>query len=56
MNIVRDFSPIRRSLLDEPTLGLDVGASREVRRFVRSWWMMTPRARSCYHTLHGGGR
>lgn len=38
MNIVRGFLTDPDVLfLDEPTLGLDVGASREVRRFIRSW-------------------
>jgi len=38
MNIVRGFMTDPDVLfLDEPTLGLDVGASREVRHFVRSW-------------------
>ena len=38
MNIVRGFMTDPDVLfLDEPTLGLDVGASREVRRFVREW-------------------
>jgi ABC-2 type transport system ATP-binding protein len=38
MNIVRGFLTDPDVLfLDEPTLGLDVGASREVRRFVRRW-------------------
>jgi ABC-2 type transport system ATP-binding protein len=38
MNIVRGFMTDPDVLfLDEPTLGLDVGASREVRRFIRSW-------------------
>jgi ABC-2 type transport system ATP-binding protein len=38
MNIVRGFLTDPDVLfLDEPTLGLDVGASREVRRFVRHW-------------------
>jgi ABC-2 type transport system ATP-binding protein len=38
MNIVRGFMTDPSVLfLDEPTLGLDVGASRDVRRFVRQW-------------------
>lgn len=38
MNIVRGFMTDPAVLfLDEPTLGLDVGASRDVRRFVRQW-------------------
>jgi ABC-2 type transport system ATP-binding protein len=38
MNIVRGFLTDPRVLfLDEPTLGLDVGASRDVRHFVRRW-------------------
>lgn len=38
MNIVRGFLTDPQVLfLDEPTLGLDVGASREVRRFIRRW-------------------
>ncbi len=38
MNIVRGFLTDPRVLfLDEPTLGLDVGASRDVRRFIRDW-------------------
>ena len=38
MNIVRGFMTDPDVLfLDEPTLGLDVGASREVRQFIRSW-------------------
>lgn len=38
MNIVRGFMTDPDVLfLDEPTLGLDVGASREVRTFIRQW-------------------
>jgi ABC-2 type transport system ATP-binding protein len=38
MNIVRGFLTDPQVLfLDEPTLGLDVGASRDVRAFVRKW-------------------
>lgn len=38
MNIVRGFMTDPDVLfLDEPTLGLDVGASRDVRRFIRKW-------------------
>jgi ABC-2 type transport system ATP-binding protein len=38
MNIVRGFLTGPQVLfLDEPTLGLDVGASRDVRGFVRRW-------------------
>jgi len=38
MNIVRGFMTDPQVLfLDEPTLGLDVGASREVRHFIRGW-------------------
>ncbi len=38
MNIVRGFLTDPDVLfLDEPTLGLDVGASRDVRTFVRKW-------------------
>lgn len=38
MNIVRGFMTDPNVLfLDEPTLGLDVGASREVRNLIREW-------------------
>lgn len=38
MNIVRGFMTDPEVLfLDEPTLGLDVGASRDVRAFIRQW-------------------
>jgi ABC-2 type transport system ATP-binding protein len=38
MNIVRGFLTDPDVLfLDEPTLGLDVGASRDVRQFIRHW-------------------
>jgi len=38
MNIVRGFLTDPQVLfLDEPTLGLDVSASRDVRRFIRQW-------------------
>ncbi len=52
MNIVRGFLTDPEVLfLDEPTLGLDVGASRDVRRFIRSWVDEDP-SRSLLLTTH----
>jgi ABC-2 type transport system ATP-binding protein len=52
MNIVRGFLTEPDVLfLDEPTLGLDVGAARDVRRFVRSW-IDTNHARTLLLTTH----
>src|SRR5512140_2366061 len=52
MNIVRGFLTDPEVLfLDEPTLGLDVGASRDVRRFIRHW-MEEDRERSLLLTTH----
>jgi ABC-2 type transport system ATP-binding protein len=52
MNIVRGFMTDPDVLfLDEPTLGLDVGASREVRRFVREWVDLDP-SRTLLLTTH----
>ena len=52
MNIVRGFLTDPEVLfLDEPTLGLDVGASREVRKFVREWVDANPR-RTLLLTTH----
>jgi ABC-2 type transport system ATP-binding protein len=43
MNIVRGFLTDPQVIfLDEPTLGLDVGASRDVRYFVRDWLKAQP--------------
>src|SRR3990172_5972799 len=52
MNIVRGFITNPSVLfLDEPTLGLDVGAAREVRSFIRAW-MERDRARTILLTTH----
>jgi ABC-2 type transport system ATP-binding protein len=52
MNIVRGFLTDPEVLfLDEPTLGLDVGASREVRRFVQQWVQEDPK-RTLLLTTH----
>jgi ABC-2 type transport system ATP-binding protein len=52
MNIVRGFLTDPEVLfLDEPTLGLDVGASRDVRMFVRSWMNERP-SRTVLLTTH----
>ncbi|HEX7879835.1 MAG TPA: ABC transporter ATP-binding protein [Candidatus Eisenbacteria bacterium] len=52
MNIVRGFLTDPEVLfLDEPTLGLDVGASRDVRDFVRRWMAEDPR-RTLLLTTH----
>jgi ABC-2 type transport system ATP-binding protein len=52
MNIVRGFLTDPQVLfLDEPTLGLDVGASRDVRHFIRQWLDADP-ARTLLLTTH----
>ncbi len=52
MNIVRGFMTDPQVLfLDEPTLGLDVGASREVRLFIREW-LEEDRSRTLLLTTH----
>ncbi len=52
MNIVRGFITDPRVLfLDEPTLGLDVGAAREVRGFLRTWMERDP-GRTILLTTH----
>ena len=52
MNIVRGFMTDPDILfLDEPTLGLDVGASRDVRAFIRKWMDENP-TRTLMLTTH----
>ena len=52
MNIVRGFMTDPNVLfLDEPTLGLDVGAAREVRALIREW-LDEDKARSLLLTTH----
>jgi len=52
MNIVRGFLTDPQVLfLDEPTLGLDVGASRDVRELIRSW-LDEDKARTLLLTTH----
>ncbi|MGH2523098.1 MAG: ATP-binding cassette domain-containing protein, partial [Anaerolineales bacterium] len=52
VNIVRGFLTDPEVIfLDEPTLGLDVGASRDVRRFVRDWLAERP-GRTVLLTTH----
>src|SRR5512140_2073597 len=52
MNIVRGFLTDPQVLfLDEPTLGLDVGASRDARRLIRSW-LDEDRKRTLLLTTH----
>jgi ABC-2 type transport system ATP-binding protein len=52
MNIVRGFLTDPQVLfLDEPTLGLDVGAARDVRHFIRQWVDLDP-TRTLLLTTH----
>jgi ABC-2 type transport system ATP-binding protein len=52
MNIVRGFMTDPEVLfLDEPTLGLDVGAARDVRSFIRDW-MNEKKDRTILLTTH----
>jgi len=52
MNIVRGFLTDPAIIfLDEPTLGLDVGAGRDVRQFVRNW-MAEAKGRTVLLTTH----
>jgi ABC-2 type transport system ATP-binding protein len=53
MNIVRGFMTDPRILfLDEPTLGLDVSAARDVRQFVRKWVDENNQQRTILLTTH----
>jgi ABC-2 type transport system ATP-binding protein len=52
MNIVRGFLTDPEVLfLDEPTLGLDVGAARDVRKLIRGW-MDSDKSRTLLLTTH----
>lgn len=52
MNIIRGFLTDPDVIfLDEPTLGLDVGASRDIRAFVRQWMAARP-GRTVLLTTH----
>lgn len=52
MNIVRGFLTDPEVIfLDEPTLGLDVGAARDVRNFIRNW-MLAKSGRTVLLTTH----
>ncbi|NWG33396.1 MAG: ABC transporter ATP-binding protein [Chloroflexi bacterium] len=52
MNIVRGFLTDPEVLfLDEPTLGLDVGAARDVRKLIRSW-LEADKSRTLLLTTH----
>jgi ABC-2 type transport system ATP-binding protein len=52
MNIVRGFLTDPEVLfLDEPTLGLDVGASRDVRKFIIEW-LKADKERTLLLTTH----
>ncbi|MFZ5883164.1 MAG: ATP-binding cassette domain-containing protein [Chloroflexota bacterium] len=52
MNIVRGFLTDPEVLfLDEPTLGLDVGAARDVRKLIRSW-LDADKSRTLLLTTH----
>src|SRR5512140_1490748 len=52
MNIVRGFLTDPQVLfLDEPTLGLDVGASRDARQLIRDW-LLQDRSRTLLLTTH----